>query len=155
MLNYQVGEYLLDTLTPDSSRLLALALSEEFANQDVLRSLSSEALADDDITSYNFFANQIISENTCEDDWEIIAGLLATLQVQNRTVFELTTTEIATVQSIADQDFKCLATSNARAILKQVLRIEYPIEFNINSVRSASSVPNQESFTKPDVLLGV
>jgi hypothetical protein len=66
----------------------------------------------------------------------------------------LITTEIATVQSIADQDFKCLATSNARAILKQVIRKEYPIEFNINSVRSAPSTVNQESFSKPDLLLG-
>jgi hypothetical protein len=138
LVNYQVGSLISDTIQPDRSRQQAVDLVEDFANQDTYRALAANALADEDLASYNLYLNQVISQNPCEDDWETISGLLETLEIQNRTIHQMTSTELQTVQTIADLNSDCQAVSNARAILRQVLHLEYPIVLDFGSLRSTT-----------------
>jgi hypothetical protein len=63
---------------------------------------------------------------------------LETLEIQNRTIHQMTSTELQTVQTIADLNSDCQAASNARAILRQVLHVEYPIVLDFGSLRSTT-----------------
>jgi hypothetical protein len=53
LVNYQVGSLISDTIQPDRSRQQAVGLVEDFANQDTYRALAANALADEDLASYN------------------------------------------------------------------------------------------------------
>jgi hypothetical protein len=65
---------------------------------------------------------------------------LETLEIQNRTIHQMTSTELQTVQTIADLNSDCQAVSNARAILRQVLHLEYPIVLDFGSLRATSQL---------------